>query len=119
MQMRMPGVIPRARLAHETAAWARMRGAFDVMHESIFRAYFERGADIGREDVLVEIAEEAMFDGGRLKIALQRHDHLPEVLEDERRAAQLGLTGVPAYVAGNRMVFGVQDADALEKLVVP
>ena len=118
MRMRMPGVIPRSRLAHEAAAWARARGEFETMHEAIFRSYFELGEDIGREEVLAGQAAASGLDGDGLRKALQNHDHLPEVLEDERRAAQLGLTGVPTFVAGARTAFGVQDADTLEKLVV-
>src|SRR5262249_2699256 len=109
--MRLPPVKPRSRLAHEAALWARKQGRFDRMHEAIFRAYFERGEDIGRIDALETLASSAGMSGEGLRAALERHDHLEEVLADERQAARYGLSGVPAFVAAGAVLFGVQTAD--------
>jgi predicted DsbA family dithiol-disulfide isomerase len=51
--MRFPPVKPRTRLAHEAAHWARAQGRFDDYHNEVFRAFFERGEDIGDVEVLV------------------------------------------------------------------
>ena len=50
--MKMPPVKPRSRLTHEASHWARAQGRFEDYHDEIFRAYFERGEDIGEMDVL-------------------------------------------------------------------
>ena len=117
MVMRLPPVQPRSRLAHEAVAWARSHDRFEPMHKAIFRAFFERGEDIGQADVLAALATSIGLGGGGLKRSLERHDHLEEVLADERQAAHCGLSGVPAFVAGGAVLFGVQPADTLEEFV--
>lgn len=117
IEMKLPSVQPRSRSAHEAARWARNQGRFDQMNEAIFRAFFERGEDISNHDVLAALASSEGMNGEDLKQALERHDHLMEVMADERTAATYGLRGVPAFVAGGAVLFGVQSADTLEELV--
>jgi predicted DsbA family dithiol-disulfide isomerase len=45
--MKLPPLQPRSRIAHEAAHWARSEGRFDDYHAEVFRAFFERGEDIG------------------------------------------------------------------------
>lgn len=117
VNMVMPSVKPRSRMAHEAAIWARRQQHFDEMNEALFRAYFERDEDIGQVQVLAALADSIGLDGADLKNALEDQRHLEEVLADQQRAAQYGLSGVPAFIAGNTLLFGVQTADALEEFV--
>jgi len=87
------------------------------MNEAIFRAFFERGEDISDPGVLAALASSEGMDGEDLRRALEGHDHLNEVIADERAAAEYGLSGVPAFVAGGAILFGVQSPDALEDFV--
>lgn len=116
--MKLPPVQPRTRLAHESAHWARSQGRFDDYHEAIFRAFFERGEDIGDVDVLASLALELGLDSGSLRQALKIHEFEESVLEDKSEAARLGVSGVPAFI-GNRKaaLSGVQPVDNLKKLV--
>jgi predicted DsbA family dithiol-disulfide isomerase len=116
--MRLPPLQPRSRLAHEAAHWARTQGRFDEMHEAIFRAFFERGEDIGNVDVLTNLAEQLGLAHERLREALERHELEASVLADERDAQALGLGGVPAFVAERRAALtGVQPVEHLRQLV--
>jgi predicted DsbA family dithiol-disulfide isomerase len=117
IKMVMPSVKPRSRLAHEAAMWARPQNRFDEMNEALFRAYFERNQDIGQTDVLVALADSIGLDGSSLQSSLERRTHVEEVLKDEQQAARYGLRGVPAFIAGRTLLFGVQTADALEEFV--
>lgn len=117
IRMCMPSVKPRSRLAQEAAAWGRAQNRFDEMNETLFRAYFERDQDIGQMDVLVALADSIGLDGSGLKASLEQHTHLEEVLADEQQAARYGLRGVPAFIAGQTVLFGVQSADSLEEFV--
>lgn len=49
MAMRLPLVQPRSRLAHEAVHRARGQGRFEDYNRALFRAFFERGEDIGQE----------------------------------------------------------------------
>lgn len=116
--MKLPPVQPRTRLAHQAAHWARSRGRFDDYHTEIFRAFFERGEDIGEIDVLVALASELGFESGSLRHALEQREFEKSVLEDEREAQLLGVTGVPAFIAERQAALsGVQPVEHLRQLV--
>ncbi|HCX31328.1 MAG TPA: disulfide bond formation protein DsbA [Blastocatellia bacterium] len=116
--MKLPPVQPRTRLAHEAAHWARMQGRFDDYHAEVFRAFFERGEDIGDVDVLASLALELGLDSASLRLALKTREFEESVLKDEREAASLGVTGVPAFIANRKAALsGVQPVENLKKLV--
>ena len=116
--MRLPPVQPRTRLAHEAAHWARTQGRFDDYHAELFRAFFERGEDIGEIDVLVSLALELGLNSHSLRQALKTREFEKSVLEDERDAARLGVSGVPAFISNRRAALsGVQPLEKLKQLV--
>lgn len=95
MLLKLPPVQPRSRLALEAAAFADSQGRFAAMHEALFRGFFEQGRDIGDIEVLCAIGQESGLDPGALRQALQEGRHTAEVLDDERLAQTLGVSGVP------------------------
>ncbi len=118
MKMQLPPVQPRSRLAHEAAQWARREGRFDDYNAAVFRAFFERGEDIGRIEVLTALAQGLGLQHESLRHALERHEFEPSVLDDEREAQALGVRGVPAFIADRKAALsGVQSAQALKELV--
>lgn len=98
MTLRLPSLQPRSRKALEAAEYARDHGRYDAMHHALFRAFFEEGQDIGSLDVLVEVGAAVGVDGDGLREALESDVYLERVLSDERRAQELGISGVPALL---------------------
>ena len=96
--MRQPPVQPRSRKAFEAVLFARDEGRFDVMHRAVFKAFFEDGLDIGDHDVLLDIAATCGLDPESLEGALNEERYTEEVIEDERMAGEVGITGVPFAV---------------------
>ncbi len=118
MTMKLPPVQPRSRLAHAAAHWARTHARFDEYNAAIFRAFFERGADIGAVEVLVELAHELQLDGEALRVALAECVYESGVLADERAAEILGVRGVPAFVANRSVALSsVQPVENLRRLI--
>jgi len=116
--MRLPPMKPRTRLAQEAAHWARAQGRFEYYHDEIFRAFFERGEDIGDVDVLIALALELGLDSHSLRQALTTQEFAASVLADESEAARLGVTAVPAFIASRKAALsGVQPVENLRKLV--
>jgi predicted DsbA family dithiol-disulfide isomerase len=116
--MNLPPVQPRSRLAHETAQWARAQGKFDAMNEAIFRAFFERGENIGEREVLISLAENLNLETDSLRRALDDREFTESVLADEEEAEFIGVSGVPAFVADRRFALsGVQPLENLKMLV--
>ncbi len=113
-----PPVKPRTRLTHQAAHWARAQGRFEDYHDEIFRAFFERGDDIGEADVLIALALRLKLESDSLRQALTSHEFEASVLSDEDEAARLGVRGVPAFVANRRAALsGVQPVENLIKLI--
>lgn len=116
--MRLPPVQPRSRLAHEAAKWAQTLGRFDDYNAALFRAFFERGEDIGTTEVLVKLAADLELDATNLRDALDKRKFESSVVNDEQEAAVLGMSGVPAFVANRRAALsGVQSVEAFQGLI--
>jgi predicted DsbA family dithiol-disulfide isomerase len=116
--MKLPPMQPRSRLAHEAAHWARSQGRFDAYHEAIFRAFFERGENIGEIEVLTSLASALGLEAESLRQALEGHEFEKGVLDDEREAQLLGVSGVPAFIADRKAALsGVQPVENLRQLV--
>jgi predicted DsbA family dithiol-disulfide isomerase len=118
VDIKLPPVQPRSRRAHEAAHWARRHAKFREYNDALFRAFFQRGEDIGNTDVLTRLASDMALDGNDLREALDKDLYLENVLADEREAKKLGLRGVPALVANRKIALsGVQSLESLEKFV--
>lgn len=118
MTMKLPPIQPRSRLAHEAAQWARERGRFDDYNAEVFRAFFERGEDIGDAEVLVALAGGLSLDAGGLRSSLARREYEGAVIAEEREAERLGVRGVPAFVADRRAALtGVQSVENLRWMI--
>ena len=116
--MKLPPVQPRSRLAHEAAQWARMQGEFEAMNAEIFRAFFERGENIGETEVLISLAAKLDLEIDSLRQALEDKKFETSVVADEREAEIIGLSGVPAFVANRKYALsGVQPLKNLRMLV--
>jgi predicted DsbA family dithiol-disulfide isomerase len=117
MTLRLPPVQPRSRKAFEAAEFARLAGRFDAMNRALFKAFFEDGRDLADLDTLIEIGRSVGLDGAELRHALASGRHTDQVLEDQRIAKELGLSGVPALVvtAGETayLVSGAQPYEAV------
>ncbi len=99
VELRLPTLLPRSRLALEAAAFARDAGAFDLMHKALFAAFFEHGRDLGSIDELVRIgAQDAGLDADKLRAALEHGSFGPQVQADRLEAAFYGVAGLPVLV---------------------
>lgn len=125
MTLRLPPVQPRSRLAHEAERFARAEGHGDAMRSALFRAFFEDGRDIGRIDVLVDIAREVGVDADGLRRALDDGTHAEAVIEDRKLAEEIGIHGVPAMLVAREgaplseavLVSGAQPFDMLRRAI--
>jgi predicted DsbA family dithiol-disulfide isomerase len=118
MIMKLPPVQPRSRLAHEAAHWARTQNRFEDFNAEIFRAFFERGENIGEIEVLVSLASKLNLETHSLRRALVNGDFTQSVFADEQAAETLGLSGVPAFIANRKAALsGVQPVENLRMLL--
>jgi predicted DsbA family dithiol-disulfide isomerase len=117
LRMQQPSRLPLTRLAHEAAAWARTRGAFDRFHQSLFHAYFVEDRDFGELSALKEIAFRAGLNPADLELALAERRMADEVDEDLLIAQTYGVTSVPTFVIGGHLIRGVQEESTLVRAI--
>ena len=106
-----------SRLAQELGIWADNQPGGEPIHDALFKAYFVEGRDIGLPQELVAIAEAVGLNGAEAARVLNSRECSDAVDADWRRSAEVGVTGVPTFVAGGFGVVGAQPYDVLEKLV--
>ncbi len=88
------------------------------MNVEIFRAFFERGENIGKMKVLISLASKLDLETYSLRRALENREFEKSVIADEREAERLNVSGVPAFVANRKAALsGVQPLENLKKLV--
>ena len=108
-----PWIVPWTRKAHELAAYAESKNCFREIHENLFRAYLSEGQDIGRVDVLVNIAQEGGLDSLETKAALDVDQFGPSITEQRRNAALEGVSRAPTLLREGRSVEGYVDRETL------
>lgn len=96
--------------AHRVIALAKEQGRASAMSERLFRAYFSEGELISDPLRLEALAGEVGVAG---VAALLAGDRLAEAVRADEAAAQdLGVSGVPAFlIDGTFLVLGAQGAD--------
>ncbi len=100
--------------AHRLLSWAAEQRLQTELEERLFAAYMTEGRLVSDHGVLAELAADVGLDAGETQAVLSSDAHANTVRSEERRAAQLGVTGVPFFVVGNRYaVSGAQPAPVL------
>lgn len=98
--------------AHRLIALASSQGLGDEMRLRLYRAYFSDGELISDREVLSNLARDVGVTGAHE--LWSGDDFTAEVRDDERRASEMGISGVPAFVLDERhLVSGAQGTDVL------
>jgi predicted DsbA family dithiol-disulfide isomerase len=106
--------VPNTLDAHRLILLAEEAGAGRKMADRLFRGFFEEGRDIGRQEVLAELAEDVGLgrQGVREQLSGDRFRTVVRAIEARVRGA--GLSGVPSIIVNRRVaVMGVQDPDTI------
>jgi predicted DsbA family dithiol-disulfide isomerase len=103
--------------AHEASEWASEQGAGEKFRHAIYDAYFVKNINIGSPDVLAKIANDLGLDGDDLREALKEERYRERVTEQFQEAHQVGVTGVPTFVAGGYAVVGAQPYEMFIRLM--
>ena len=107
-----------SRLAQEFGAWADTQDGGEAIHDALYRAYFVDAKNIGDVDVLMEIVSQIGLDVEVARKVLDERQFKDVVEGDWTRSRQIGVTGVPTFVAGGYGVVGAQPYAQLEALLI-
>lgn len=118
MDLQQPRIQPRSRLAHEAAKWAGSKDRLYAYSLALFKAFFSDGLDIGKSDVLAQLADGLDLDPQDLLAALAENRFAEAVRGDQAEARRIGVNAVPAFAAHGRILAaGVQTAARLRSLL--
>ncbi len=106
-----------SRLAQELAKWAGSKGKGDDFHKVVFQAYFVEGKNIGKIEELVHLAKSLGLPEKEARSILELRTYKESVDSDWSRSRDLGITGVPTFVADHQAVVGFQSYEALEQFL--
>lgn len=106
-----------SRLAQELGAWGDTQPGGEALHDVLYRAYFVDNLNIGDADILVQLAEKAGLDSDAAREVLETRAFKDRVDQDWRRAAEIGITGVPSFVSNDLCVVGCQSVEVLMRFV--
>ncbi len=107
-----------SRLAQELGKWADTQAGGEAFHDALYRAYFVEGRNIGAAEVLVDIARSAGLPPEAARKVLEERSFSGAIDQDWAMSRQMGVTGVPTFVASGQGVVGAQPYEVLEQLVV-
>jgi len=100
---------PNTLLAHRAV---KLAADPDAAIERLFAAHFVEGEDIGDRGTLLRLLPDVD------EVALARGEGSREVRDDVEVAEQIGVTGVPFFVAGGRVaVSGAHEPELLRKVI--
>lgn len=106
-----------SRLAQELATWAGTKGKAEEVANALFRAYFVDVKNIGKVEVLAEIAERNDLPKDEATDVLLSRKYREEVDDDWRRCAAIGVNAVPTFLAGRYLMVGAQPYEELKRLI--
>jgi predicted DsbA family dithiol-disulfide isomerase len=98
--------IPWTRKAHELAIHAANSGAGQRIADSLFRAHFDENRDVGRVDVLTQIAHESGLDLTEARAVLDVDKYAEEMTSRATAALRVGVDRVPTVRYGHLSLVG-------------
>jgi predicted DsbA family dithiol-disulfide isomerase len=107
-----PRLVPWTRKAHELARHAREQGRFADVHAALFDAFLVEGRDLGRVDVLLDVATRHGLDVTSTKAVLDVDRHAGAVAEARAAAERLGVRGVPTLLSEHGRLEGFRGRSA-------
>jgi predicted DsbA family dithiol-disulfide isomerase len=105
--------------AHRLIAWSATEPhGQDPMVEALFRAYFTDGVNLADPETLVGVVDGLGGDTAGAAAMLGTDDFADAVRADEAQAREQEVTGVPAFVLGERLLIpGAQDVDTFVRVI--
>ena len=110
--------IPNTIDSHRFVRFAGRQGRANEAVEGLFQAYFLKGVDTGNRTLLYELAKEMGFAPDNLRNYLYSDEDIEDIMDQNARAYQLGISGVPAIVIeGQYSISGAQEPNIMSRLL--
>ena len=108
---------PNTRRALAIAEYARDEGKLERFRQLAMDAHWRKGLDLEKDADLRALASEAGLDPEAALAASRDSKFLARIDACRAEAEEVGVTGIPTFVMGERGVVGCQPYEVLAKLV--
>jgi len=116
--MKLPSLQPRTRLAHVVAIWSADHGKFAAFNHAVFTALFQDDHDIGKLEILLQIAEKFGLNSKDLASGSHVYFYMQKVIHDEEMEIQADVRAVPPCVSNNKVLAtGMQKILQLQQML--
>jgi predicted DsbA family dithiol-disulfide isomerase len=104
--------------AHRLLQWSKTLHRSNEMKAALMYAYFTEGADLSKNDVLLNIVAAQGLDVSKAKEILASNTYHDEVEKDLYEASKLGINGVPFFLINEKQVIsGAQEDSVFESVI--
>lgn len=104
---------PNTIAAHRLIRFAQREGRQEEAVETLFRAYFTEGANIGEVETLAGLAPSMQLDPARVRAFLESDEDVETIRAEDKFARQIGIQGVPCFIIDRKFaVSGAQPPEA-------
>ena len=120
VRMKLPTVspYPYTSLAFQGLEFAKDQGKGDEYNDAVFRAFFHQSRDIGRIDVLADIANEVGLDPEQFRAALEQGTYRDRVQQLLQTAYErIRVTAVPTTIIGRQRLEGLYPAETMRQVI--
>lgn len=108
---------PNSKLASEAYYLANENGKGKEFNTKVYEAFFEKGKDIGKVNVLTEIAGEIGLDSNDIKIALENRKYKEKHKEEMKKGKEEGVSAVPTIIIGHTKVIGYRKKEFFDNII--
>ncbi len=95
-------VTPNTINAHRLIHWAGIEHRQSFVVDLLFNAYFVDGRDIGRTDVLADIADTAEMDAAMVTRLLGTDEDASLIRDRDAHSRKMGVSSVPTFIVANQ-----------------
>ena len=118
--MKLPTVspYPYTNLAFQGLEFAKDQGKGDEYNDAVFRAFFQQSRDIGRMNVLADIAKEVGLDPEQFRAAPEQgayRDRVQQLLQTAYE--RIRVTAVPTMIIGRQRLEGLYPAETMRQVI--
>lgn len=111
-------IISNTKLALEASEFAREQGKYEIFHDSVFKAYFEAGNDIGKLDTVLSCAEQSGLNVKKLEQALLRQEYAKIIDKSRELGLQQNIVGLPTFIFNNeKRIVGTKSYDTFVQII--
>ncbi len=108
---------PNSRLALYISEYARKKGKFDEFHILVLDAFWKEGKDIGDLSLLLDLAVSIGLNKEEILDYIKTDEPANKLKEALEKLGGFGISGVPTFFIGDRIVVGAQTYEVFEKVI--